>query len=211
MWDACGGMVRHHSPEEDAALDLAKILRNTRTDELVRSRSPVVGLVAAAPASSTTAATHGLTRPHHHPLLITAPVLHRELSWVLGKREEDKPLTFNSGDPMLGGHGKLVVDFLKTLAASDPSMMSTGMQISTARGCYRITKGRTAYDTSRDESDPMPEMFMKRMVNHKVQGQKGDQRMGIMTWWTHAGVPCRKAACDGSAKRCGIRCVCVKS
>ena len=90
-------------------------------------------------------------------------------------------------------------------------MMSTGMQISTARGCYRITKGRTAYDTSRDESDPMPEMFMKRMVNHKVQGQKGDQRMGIMTWWTHAGVPCRKAACDGSAKRCGIRCVCVKS
>ena len=67
--------------------------------------------------------------------------------------------------------------------------------------------GRDAYNTAADASDPPPDIFMKRMVNHRVPGMTGvrEQRMGIMYWWTHDGVPLRKAACDGSLKKCGTR------
>jgi hypothetical protein len=127
------------------------------------------------------------------------------LSITIGVHEENKPLTFGSSDKLLEGRGMYVVELLKTLIASDPSMMSIEMQTDTARACWRIVRGRGAYDTSQDASDPPPGVFMKRMVNHRVPGLRGEQRMGIMEYWTHAGVPLRKAACDGSSKKCGIR------
>ena len=73
------------------------------------------------------------------------------------------------------------------------------------KALYRITKGRGGYDLTQDATDPPPAIFMKRMVNHRVPGKRGEQRMGIMEWWTHAGVPLRKAACNGSSMKCGIR------
>jgi murein endopeptidase len=50
---------------------------------------------------------------------------------------------------------------------------------------------------------PINPIFKKRMCNHMVNGRS--KRMGIMTWWTHEGVPFRKAACLTGSKKCGIK------
>ena len=77
-----------------------------------------------------------------------------------------------------------------------------------APGALRLRnkKATASVASSYSENPPVcASRFMKRMVNHRVPGKRGEQRMGIMEWWTHAGVPLRKAACNGSSMKCGIR------
>ena len=59
---------------------------------------------------------------------------------------------------------------------------------------------------NKKEGVPTPTMnptFKKRICNHLVCGK--NKRMGLMTWWTHEGVPFRKKACLEGTKRCGIK------